>query len=219
MLLLTFIMSLFISDTLSQYDVREPYVYHSSIGNVLIETKVKSHLVEPDSCCKKPILIFYSDGKEIQRIEFNVDEHWASDVKFKVVKLSEFSDSVIVAVACSPGGSDCQYESTVIGVVDGTIQDLFQEHLVSHNQGALCIEKLSRSDSTQIILWKELWEDGTHYDPHRYCATIFRWNGHFFTQMKAFETKKKYPVWQDAGKKFGFQSSFDYVDHLFPNFR
>ncbi|MGA3286129.1 MAG: hypothetical protein ABSD46_01740 [Bacteroidota bacterium] len=168
----------------------------------------------------KPILVFRSSNrKELHRVEFNSVEKWRSDVRFKVIKLPEFADSVLVAVAVSPGGSDSQYESTVIGILNGKIQDSFHEHLVSHNQGALCIEPLSHSDSTNIILWKELWEDGAHYDPHRYSATVFNWNGLFFKQVKSLETKKKYPVWQDAAKNLGFKSSFDYVGFLIPDFR
>jgi hypothetical protein len=220
MILLIALISLSFPDSSFQYDVRPPYVFRSSIGSIVIETQVISHLVAPDSCCKKPLLVFHSsDGKELDRIEFNVVEKWYSDVKFTLVKLPELPDSVIVAVAGSPGGSDSRFESTIIGVVNGRIQDLFPKHLFSNIQGAFCIERSSNSDSTQIVLWKEIWGKEIHYAPHRYCATVFRWNGSCFHQAKYFETKTKYPAWFDAAKKYGFKSSFDYVGFLIPEYR
>jgi hypothetical protein len=193
----------------------------SSIGAVTIETKVVSHLVIPDSCCKNPLLILKSPkGKEIANIGFfKNDLHWYSDLHFTTVRIPEVPDSIIIAVAGSPGGSDSRFETTIIGIEEGKIRELIQSHLLSNIQGAVCLEKVKNSDSTQIILWNEIWGMETHYAPHRYRATIFRWNGHVFAEVRYFETKKKYSVWQDAATKYHYHSKYDFVEHLIPDYR
>lgn len=220
MLLAILLISLDISVSLLQHAGYQPFAFQTSIGRIVVETEPTSHSVHSEKSTKRPSLVFRSsDGKELRRVEFNVDEGSYSDVKFTLVKLSEFADSAFVVIAGSAGGSDSRFESTVVGIVNGRIRDLFSKHLFCNIQGALCIERSNVSDSTRVVLWQEIWGKEIHYAPHCYSATTFSWNGVSFVLTNHFETKAKYPTWLDAAIKSGFKSTFDYVSSLLPDFR
>jgi|WetSurMetagenome_2_1015567.scaffolds.fasta_scaffold371608_1 hypothetical protein len=220
-----FLVFIFFSIAYTQSDRRCPCILRSSIGTIDICIQGINYITGGQNTS---IIFKASDGVGIKTIRFfndvsNDDSiNWHTDINYVIIKLPEFTDSVIIAVAGYEDGTDNNYEGTLIGIVNGKLEDLLQQHLKCGIQGSICIEG-KRTSKTQLILWNELWaEDGfaeAHYGLHRYRATVFEWNGINFIQIKSFETEEKYKNYKEAASKNGYHSTYDYVANLLPDYR
>jgi hypothetical protein len=199
---------------------REAVVAFPTVGRVTVEARFTPSLPKENEALQRPVLIFRSpEGRELQRVEFAVGDNWHSELNFTVVQLPEFTDPLIIAVAVEPGGSDHHYESTVIGVVDGKIQDLLKEHPRSNVQGAFCLGRFGRNRKPGILSLNFIWKTGVHYQAHRYRCILYGWTGRTFDKAKVLETKSAHETWQDAASELGFHCRNDFVGLLLPEVR
>jgi hypothetical protein len=114
---------------------------------------------------------------------------------FKVVKRKGFPNPLILAVGINYGGSDEDYEGTVIGEVNGKIEELMPEQMSISNQGGISIGNLGNKRGLGAVSWVFFWgNDNGHYGRHRYKIMIYSFNKktRHFNKTEILETKKKY---------------------------
>jgi hypothetical protein len=211
MLIIQFLILLNFLHSAEQQNDHQPYVFQTASGKILVEVSFQTRIFESDTFFTNPQLLFKSSsGIILNKVGFDTHDG-PSVANFMTAKVPELGDSIILATAGCAGGSDSYFETTIVGIVNGQVKDLFLTHLISHNQGAFCIKVATKSDPTKILLWNDIWEDGAHYDPHRYQVEIFQWNGSSFVKSKTIETKKKYPDWMTAAKQFRYHNNVDVV--------
>ena len=117
-------------------------------------------------------------------------------VRFEVVWVAGARHGpVVLAVAVTPGGSDCAFEALIIGVRDGRIEVMHDEPLFTNIQGGVYVGDLGRGRGPGAVVWGFLWETGCHYCAHRYEVRVF-----------TFDSKK---LWFEAGPVFRSKGRYE----------
>jgi hypothetical protein len=191
-----------------------------SLGNVTIEARYTPILPEGDQPLQSPVLIFRDQrGLELERVTFGLGKDWHSALNFEPVRLPGIKDPLIIAVAVQPGGSDAQFESTVVGVVRGELRDLIDEHPTSNVQGALTIDGPDKDGKWALVSFNFIWDSGIHYQAHPYQCTVYTWTGIGFKIEKRLKTKVAHDTWLGAARELGLSCKKDYVEELLPEYR
>ncbi|MBO0726949.1 MAG: hypothetical protein J2P52_15200 [Blastocatellia bacterium] len=122
------------------------------------------------------------------------DKYTKPFLRFKVLSVKGLPHPLILAVAVAPGGSDTLFESSIIGAVNGEIRVLTQEPLTNNVQGGVYVGYLGRKWGTGAAVWNFLWEDGAHYEPHRYEVELYPFNVKTmsFQKGKVLASRRKY---------------------------
>ena len=135
---------------------------------------------------------------------------YPSVLKFKAITIKDELSPIIVAVATSPGGSDIHFETTLIGFLNGAIFELTPTHIKSSSQNALCLEKNGDGHHLQIVYFNFLWEEA-HYEPHRYEAILYEWDGNELAKINIKETTNKHKNWKGAATELGYHCQEDLI--------
>jgi hypothetical protein len=113
-------------------------------------------------------------------------------LRFRVLQSKGFSSPMVLAVAVSPGGSDHGFFGIIIGEVQGRLQVLTRENLVTNIQSGLFLGYLNKRWGYGLVRWKFTWDDGAHYDFHPYEIEIYKLKGGEFQSVYRYTSKKKY---------------------------
>ncbi len=78
------------------------------------------------------------------------------------------------------------------------------------NMGGFYLGDLGQGRGEGAVVWDAIWsaEDQTHYSPHRYSFTFYRWNGGGFEKLEEVRTSTKFDPDPDAAAKgagYGFR--------------
>jgi len=204
---------------------RRTIIEFPELGAVVVESHFTPSFDYPDdpkTFIKRPYLTCSSPtGHELCRIQFleSADDWEKRPLNFAVVHLPQHPTPFIVVVAVQPGGSDHDFESTVVGVVKGMLCDLIPEHPHSNVQGAFCVGKFGKDHRLGALSLNFIWEDGVHYQSHRYECTVYEWTGAEFRKKTVIETRLAYESWKDAAKELGFRCETDFGELLLPEYR
>ena len=112
-----------------------------------------------------------------------------------------------MAVAVTPGASDCGFSGTLYGLADGKIVRLFDGLLASAVQGGLYFGKLNERSGYGFVGWDFDWGQGAHYDRHKYWVTVYQLKGERLIKVLHRLTRHKYEL-EDSAKaplEFGFR--------------
>jgi hypothetical protein len=95
-------------------------------------------------------------------------------VRFRALHVEGFPAPLVLAVAVRPGGSDHGFEATLVGEVNGRLKVLTPRPppLVSL-QGGVFVGDLGGGRGPGFAAWTFIWEDGAHYDEHRYLVKLY----------------------------------------------
>lgn len=173
---------------------------------------------------EKPLHLVLSNAKGVKVLSVLFhpwgEAPWPSDdLRFKPISVTGITTPLIAAVALDPGGSDGRFESTLIGIVDGKPRDLMTPHPKNNYEGTVCLTPLGGDKRLGVMAINFIWEDGSHFDPHRYEIALYSWNGKKFVQTLHAETKRRYLDWADAAKEYRHTCQNDFVSDLYPDSR
>jgi hypothetical protein len=190
------------------------------IGAVII----RSHIDKSPSLSSPFLTIENAEGKMLKRIDFELKgvgidavTLYPSLLNFKVVYPEKESNSIIIAVASSIGGSDIHFETTLIGILEGKIVELTPKHIESSSQDALCLENLGAGRPIGLVFFNFLWEEA-HYDPHRYEAILYEWSGTKLNKISMKQTKKRHKDWKGAAAELGYHCGEDLIRTTNPHY-
>ena len=131
------------------------------------------------------------------------------ETRFTLSHLAE--QPVLVATAFEPGGSGCGLEDVVIAY-GGQLSDDNPDAVLPlspmgfghDNMGGFFAGDLGLGRGPGLALWEAIWDDGNHYDPHRYRVTIYRWRNNHLVGPEVTTTKEKYaPSPNEVAKVLG----------------
>jgi|GEM_PF-6283722 len=127
-------------------------------------------------------------------------------VRFRVLRVASLPDPLILAVAVRPGGSDHGFEATVVGEAGGRLRVLTtgRPPLVSI-QGGVFVGDLGGGRGPGFAAWSFIWEDGAHYDAHRYLVRLYPFDPAraAFGRATTWRTKGKHRRGADALAELG----------------
>ena len=156
--------------------------------------KVRVQAYEPLGDGPEFVFTNASSGKEILSLYFSdygVNEQ--SRTRFKIISVNQFPGPLIISIGMNPGGSDCAWEASIAGVVDGRLEDLTYEHLQTSNEGGFFIGDLGHGVGFGAAQWDFVWgEYEAHVSPHKYEITLYKWNGWRFEWYRVFRTRSNY---------------------------
>jgi hypothetical protein len=134
---------------------------------------------------------------------------YASDpfLRFTALRSAGSTLPYVMAVAATPGGSDCGFYAVVYGIANGKIARLSNGLIVTAVQGGFYFGKLNNRLGFGFVGWDFDWSDGAHYDQHRYWVTAYQLNGGRLIKVLHHLTRHKYD--SDEGSRapleFGLQ--------------
>jgi hypothetical protein len=128
-------------------------------------------------------------------------------LRFQVINVPRIRSPFIMAVAVTPGGSDCGFSGAMYGLASGKIARLFDGLLDSTIQGGLYFGKLNAQLGYGFVGWYYDGSEGAHYDQHRYWVTVYQLKGERLIKVHRRLTRHKY-VLDNSDKaplEFGFR--------------
>lgn len=170
---------------------------------------VQTHACPEEPFCK-PILTI-REGRRRWRFEFFY-RAWPGELHATPIHVPGVDGQLLVVVAVGPGGSDTHFETAILRTVPGKPPEELIERLEATTQNAICAGQFGGIPG--VVLIEFLWEDEAHYQPHRYQAILYRWNGARFTKRSQWETRQKHPSWREASRELGLRCSTNFVEHV-----
>jgi hypothetical protein len=139
-------------------------------------------------------------------------EKWATNprLRFKVLDGMFPHSPIILAVAMSPGGSDCKYEGIVIGTVKGKLSVLTPKPVETLAEGGIYLGDLGSSQGYGLAVWDFIWgPNESHLDSHRYKVALYRYDRVHskFVLFKTVESKEKHSSDDEALSELGLPYS------------
>jgi hypothetical protein len=146
------------------------------------------------------------------------DQKWANmnpKLRFKAISIKGLPDPLVIGIAMSPGGSDCDWQAIAVGVVDGRLELLTYETMETSDEGGFFFGDLGYGIGLGAAQWDFVWgEDEGHPPPHKYEVKLFKWNGWRFEWYRVFRTARTYNSPHAALKAYGLH--FKDVRLMFP---
>lgn len=135
------------------------------------------------------------------------------DLRFEIIHINGIDFPLIAVVAGYAGGSDSQFESTLVSVVGAKTQELVP-HLETNIEGAVCPGNFGTDSKPGVLRVNFKWGDEGHYQPHLYEYWFYSWDGKQFVLSKHGQTKKEYGEVKKAISELGYTCKRDIVYDL-----
>lgn len=175
--------------------VQSEVVHFPKIGNVIIEAVEQvghfPKIVFREKTSKR--ILFENLIKDNSK--YLIPEGgYATDpfVRFTVIYPAGSALPYVMAVAATPGASDCGFYAVLYGIADGKFERLSNELIGTAVQGGFYFGKLNERLGYGFVGWEFDWSDGAHYDRHRYLITAYQLNGGRLKKVLHRLTRHKY---------------------------
>lgn len=146
-------------------------------------------------------------GNRIFRInpEENRDGRENPILRFSVVDGPATKSKVVFAAAMYGGGSDCEYQGTVIGATNGHLRPLLLDQAFTNAEGGMYLGDLGENRGYGFAVWNFIWGSEAHVDPHHYNVKLFRFDPVAGQMVKIadLKTTRSYKTDTEALSEFG----------------
>ncbi len=127
------------------------------------------------------------------------------------------SAPIVDVIVESHGGSGDGFNHYLLRSVKDGLHEVQAPDFSHTNMGGFYIGDLGKGRGLGAVVWDAMWDDGSHYDPHRYKFTFYRWTGSTFGKPEVIETPGKIePEANVAAKTAGFSFSDQTRQELMP---
>ena len=114
----------------------------------------------------------------------------------------------MVVTTFSSGGSGCGLDHTILDYTDKVSPFAITPTSLGHdNMGGAFVGDLGQGRGPGHVLWKAIWDSGSHYSPHPYHVVTYRWKDRGFVGPVIFKTKPMSPDPARVARKLGFPFS------------
>ena len=172
--------------------VQRATVYFPNVGTVRVEA------LELEGYLPRMVLTEQSTGRLLLSKDMGTcwpDRHvihralgvMCSRLPFRVMQAQVLPSPLILAVIMAGDGSDCGYESVVIGAVKGQLKVLTLEPLRTDIEGGIYVGDLGGGHGYGLVRWDFIWGHEMHVDPHQFEVEIF----HFDPAESVFKLERK----------------------------
>ena len=150
-------------------------------------------------------------GNRIFRInpEENRDGRENPIMRFSVVDGPVAKSKVVFAAAMYGGGTDCEYQGTVIGASDGRLRALLPKQAFANAEGGMYLGDLGENRGYGFAEWNFIWGSEGHVDPHHFNIKLYRFDPVAGTMVKIADltTTRSYKTDTEALAEFGLHYS------------
>lgn len=149
-------------------------------------------------------IVIYGEDCKIRYQQVFADK---LETHFTLSKLGDVN--ILLASVITPGGSGNGFLQVVLGYEDQNVFALAPGRLDQSNMDGFHVGDLGKGRGGKargpgLMLWTALWENETHYAPHRYRVTTYRWKDDHFTGPEVWTTRKRYdPDPESVGEILG----------------
>ena len=145
---------------------------------------------------------------ELEKIDLGTSDpevfNYNSVAEFKTTSLPDV-DNFFTFVVAAPGGSDTEFEISIIKILNGKPQFINAPVWDLMVEDGFYLGKINDQFGVGAVTWKYiLGENESHAEPHRYQIDIYDFKNHKFDLLKSLMTKNKYKNGNDALKEFNF---------------
>ena len=126
----------------------------------------------------------------------------------------------ILAIAVYKGGSDCEYEGTLIGEHQGKLKSFLAKQVGNNAEGGMYVGDLGSGRGYGLASWNFVWDASTesHADAHRYQVRLYRFDSTSGSMVLFFD-KTTASKFGDPKKALGaFGLTYRNVLPSFPDF-
>lgn len=146
-------------------------------------------------------------GNRIFRInpEENRDGKENPVMRFSVADGPVAKSKVVFAAAMYGGGSDCEYQGTIIGAINGHLRPLLPKQAFANAEGGMYLGDLGENRGYGFAEWNFIWGSESHVDPHRFNVKLYRFDPVAGTMVKIADltTTRSYNTDTEALAEFG----------------
>lgn len=191
-----------------QVEVKEPEssIAPNIVQSLVVDFPVNGRVIVQaiEEVGKFPQMVFISEktGKVLHRSSIEDEDKWLipekdnigsqPDLRFRVVRSSDFKSLMIMSVGLYHGGSDNAFYLTVFGEIDGKIRRLNEKPMFANIQGGYYLGHLNKKIGYGLAVWNFIWGDGVHYDKHNYEIEIFQLQNGKLKRMLRKISRKTY---------------------------
>jgi hypothetical protein len=157
-------------------------VEFAQLGSVTIKTSRHANgyptIIFTDAKGRVLLTTAVGVGNRIFRInpEENRDGRENPIIRFSVVDGPLAKSKVVFAAAMYGGGSDCEYQGTVIGATDGRLRPLLSKQAFANAEGGMYLGDLGEYRGYGFAEWNFIWGSEGHVDPHRFNVKLYRFD-------------------------------------------
>ena len=146
-------------------------------------------------------------GNQIFRInpEENRDGRENPILRYLIVDGPTMGSKAVFAVAMYGGGSDCEYQGTLIGAYKGQIRSWLPKQAFTNAEGGMYVGDLGDKRGYGFAVWNFIWGSEGHADPHHFNVKLFRFDPSLGMMVKIADmnTTGTYRTDEEALAEFG----------------
>jgi hypothetical protein len=172
----------------------------ASRARTLIATTYKIPGLGPGDIADTRLLIQSERCEPLLEQEFEGTQ----DIKLALVQLAK--TPFLVVSVFNAGGSGCGIDHMLISY-DETPRAWAPAALGHDNMGSLFVGDLGQGRGPGLVLLEAQWGTGSHYDPHPYRVSTYRWKDEHFIGPATKATKPMSPDPEKVAKSLGLPSS------------
>jgi hypothetical protein len=126
-------------------------------------------------------------------------------LRVSVIDGPEPESKAIFAAAMYGGGSDCEYQGTVIGARNGQLRSWLSTQAFTNAEGGMYLGDLRQNRGYGFAVWNFIWGPESHVDPHRFNVKLFRFDlaAGEMVKIADLNTTRSYRTDEEALAEFG----------------
>lgn len=117
---------------------------------------------------------------------------------------------LVVVIGRYYSGDDAYYETTLLGIVDGVLKDLYPRHWVTSYLDILCVGSTGQGRGVFGLTYDWDLDAESHVDLHHYRLTTYRWTGRSFVPLPERRTRGVFHRWRPALVEVGLKCEAPY---------
>jgi hypothetical protein len=178
------------------------------------------HAASPDDLAEPgSVALRDSHGRILTRATFETAKVWPNAPRVRSFNVVGLKDPLVAALSREVGGSDHHFELSLLGCAASGCREVLPAHIFASLQDSVCVGPLGPNHTPLVLEVSFVWGQESHYEPHRYRVTEYRWDGTAFQKYQTRESKRAHPSWREAAREFGFTCTHNIVASLSPDLR
>lgn len=121
-----------------------------------------------------------------------------SAIRFRALPENPLGVPILLASAVAAGGSNSLFQSMLLVRGDKGWRNLLPKPAETLIAGGIGIGDLGGRRGLGVAVWQDLPGPGANVDPHRFRATLYRWQGGALAAPQILRTKRAYDDWKAA---------------------
>jgi len=126
-------------------------------------------------------------------------------LRYLIVDGPALGSKAVFAAAMYGGGSDCEYQGTLIGAHKGQLRSWLPKQAFTNAEGGMYVGDLGDHRGYGFAVWNFIWGSEGHVDPHHFNVKLFRFDSSVgkMAEIADLNTTGTYRTDEEALAEFG----------------